>query len=147
MPHVPGLRSPYDLVGGLVHFGRMIDKIRLHARGVLPSDYHAGVGNGHDKILTTFLQLEYEQLRAHVLAHPDANEEQILEWAYANGRRLAAIDLTVFNGFLTKRGLRDGRSAALIDWLAKSNLPADAAQTNFDYIELDEGRPARRLTL
>jgi hypothetical protein len=26
-------RSPYDVVGGLVYFPRMLDKIRLHARG------------------------------------------------------------------------------------------------------------------
>jgi hypothetical protein len=29
------LRSPPEKVGGLVHFGRMLDKIRLHARGEL----------------------------------------------------------------------------------------------------------------
>jgi len=36
--HVPGLRSPSAKVGGLVYFGSMLDKIRLHAAGKLPSD-------------------------------------------------------------------------------------------------------------
>jgi len=36
---IPELRSPYDKVDGLVYFGRMIDKIRLHTAGKLPAEY------------------------------------------------------------------------------------------------------------
>ena len=39
MPNIPGLRSCYDKVGRLIYFGRMLDKIRLHAAGQLPPDY------------------------------------------------------------------------------------------------------------
>lgn len=39
---VPGLRSAYDEVGGIVYFGRMLDKIRLKAKGQLPTDYKTG---------------------------------------------------------------------------------------------------------
>ena len=35
MPNIPGLRSTYAKVGRLVYFGRMLDKIRLHAAGQL----------------------------------------------------------------------------------------------------------------
>ena len=35
MPRVEALRGPYELVGGLMHFGRMVDKMRLHAVGNL----------------------------------------------------------------------------------------------------------------
>jgi gluconokinase len=35
MPNIPGLRSCYDKVGRLIYFGRMLDKIRLHAAGQL----------------------------------------------------------------------------------------------------------------
>ena len=45
MAQVP-LRSPSEKVGGLFYFGRMLDKIRLHAKGELPSDYHANLGKG-----------------------------------------------------------------------------------------------------
>jgi len=144
MPAIPGLRSPYDLVGGLVHFGRMIDKIRLHARGELPADYQPGLGKGgHDRVFCAFFQIDYERLSGHVLANPAATDEQLLEWVYDHGRRPTPIDLTVFDGFLSKRGWRDQSAVYLPNWLAKSGLPPDAAQTNFDYIELDEGRPAR----
>lgn len=44
MPHVPGLRSCYAKVGRLIYFGRMLDKIRLHAAGRLPDEYHAQLG-------------------------------------------------------------------------------------------------------
>ena len=37
-------RSPYDMVGGLVYFPRMFDKIRLHGRGDLPEAYHNNLG-------------------------------------------------------------------------------------------------------
>ena len=38
------LRSPADLVGGVVYFGRMIDKLRLHHAGQLPADYVTNLG-------------------------------------------------------------------------------------------------------
>jgi len=43
---VPGLRSAYDEVGGIVYFGRMLDKIRLKAKGQLPTDYKTGTSCG-----------------------------------------------------------------------------------------------------
>jgi len=50
MPYVPGLRSPYDKVGRLVYFGRMLDKIRLHAIGKLPPDYQSDLGDDQPKL-------------------------------------------------------------------------------------------------
>ena len=38
-------RSPYDKVGGIVFFGRLIDKIRLHLAGKLPDTYNLGESN------------------------------------------------------------------------------------------------------
>jgi len=147
MAIVSGLRSPYELVGGLVHFGRMIDKIRLHAAGKLPADYHGAMGNGHDRIFCSFMRLDYAAFREHVLAHPDATEDSLLEWAYAHGRRFEPIDITVINGFLSKRGWRDQSAARLPQWLEGSGFSRDAAQTNFDFIELDEGRVARGMSV
>ena len=34
----------YDKVGRLIYFGRMLDKIRLHAAGQLPPDYAENLG-------------------------------------------------------------------------------------------------------
>jgi hypothetical protein len=40
---VPGLRSSFEKVGGIVYFGRMLDKIRLHAAGRLPDGYNVRI--------------------------------------------------------------------------------------------------------
>ncbi len=42
---VPGLRSSDQKVGGIVFFGRMLDKIRLHAVGQLPPGYNLGASD------------------------------------------------------------------------------------------------------
>jgi hypothetical protein len=39
-------RSPFDQVGGLVYFARMLDKIRLSARGQLRQDFQKNLGMG-----------------------------------------------------------------------------------------------------
>ena len=57
---IHGLRSSYEKVGGIVFFGRMLDKIRLHAQGKLPADYN--LGNGLDGRCTRFLKVEYPGL-------------------------------------------------------------------------------------
>jgi hypothetical protein len=38
-------RSPNEAVGGMLYFGRMLDKIRLHANGKLGTEYHAKLGH------------------------------------------------------------------------------------------------------
>jgi len=143
MPHVPGLRSPYDTVGGIVHFGRMLDKIRLHAAGKLPADYHHALGAGHDRVLCAFLRIDYAALREETSRRPGATDTELPEWAFDHGRRPDPIDYEIINGFLSKRGWRDRSAANLPKWLAGSGLPPGAALTNFDFIELDEGRTAR----
>ena len=62
-------KSPSEMVGGLRYFGRMLDKIRLRARGDLPSDYHANLGhrNAMDGVMCNFMRIDYEQLRQRVL--------------------------------------------------------------------------------
>jgi len=71
MPYVPGLRSPYDKVGRLVYFGRMLDKIRLHAIGKLPPDYQSNLGDPQPKLndgrCCRFLGIEYRALAARTL--------------------------------------------------------------------------------
>ena len=47
-------RSPNEKVGGLVYFGRMLDKARLKAAGDLPPDLHQNLGTGFDKEMRGF---------------------------------------------------------------------------------------------
>jgi aryl-alcohol dehydrogenase-like predicted oxidoreductase len=51
------------------YFGRMLDKIRLHARGELHSDYHRNLGHPQaaDGALCNFLRVNYKDLRQRVL--------------------------------------------------------------------------------
>ena len=62
--NVPGLRSPYDTIGGIVYFGRMLDKIRLHGERKLPADYHDHLGKGFDLRCCNFLRVQYDRVVA-----------------------------------------------------------------------------------
>jgi gluconokinase len=68
MPKIPGLRSCYEKVGRLIYFGRMLDKIRLHAAGQLPPDCHDFIGEPHlftlDGRCCRFLGVPYAEIRA-----------------------------------------------------------------------------------
>lgn len=138
MPHVPGLRSTYARVGGLVYFGRMCDKIRLHAAGCLPADYHENFGRGFDARAAAFLRVTHADLVARVTAGGD--EEEILAWALAHGGPRSEAERAVWNAFMQKRGWRDDSSALLRERIADYGLAAHPIETWFDLIEFDEGR-------
>ena len=78
-------RSPYDMVSGVIYVPRMLDKIRLHARGVLAEAYHNNLGREFDGHCLTFLHVQYSDLREQVLA--GGSDDEILEWCFVNGRR------------------------------------------------------------
>lgn len=135
--NIPGLRSDRVTVGGLVFFGRMLDKIRLHAAGRLPAEYNRGTG--FDARLCRYLRIEYEQLVAKALNEGD--DEKVLAWCYATGRQLTDEDIFVFNGFLTKRGWEDDISEWIVAQKAKMGLSHRSdIQTAFDIHDADEGR-------
>lgn len=130
---IPGLRSDYDQVGGIVFFGRMLDKIRLKAAGTLPAEFYTGTANRthFDARCCTFLQVDYAALTARVLQ--GGTDEQILEWCYQQGRRPTADEIEIWNGFMTKRGWRDGGSAELVEAKRTAGLGArEDIQTWFD---------------
>lgn len=149
MPHVPGLRSPYARVGRLVYFGRMPDKIRLHACGELPADYAENLGDGEptvfDARLCRFLRVPFAQIQTHTLANPNASDADILAWAEAH---VVANDLPsrtdeeceIFCAFLSKRGWRDTGAAILARRVAEPAVAGQPIACMFDYIDFDEGR-------
>ena len=63
---MPYPRSPYEKVGGIVYFGRMLDKIRLKSAGELHPDLHQNLGIGFDKRCVDFLRVSYQELAARV---------------------------------------------------------------------------------
>jgi hypothetical protein len=139
MPAVPGLRSPYAPVDRLVYVGRMFDKIRLHARGELPADFHAALGQGLDLRASTFLQVDYAWVRQRVLA--GGTDEAILADLFARGGPRSDHDCVVWSRFLSKLGWRDDRSAFLQKRVVENGLTGQGIETFFDLIELDEDRP------
>ena len=142
MPHVPGLRSCYAKVGRLVYFGRMLDKIRLHAAGKLPADYQKNLGDGQFLVLDgrccRFLGVRYADLREQVLA--GGSDEDVLAWAHANGTARTDEECHMWNRFIVKLGWRDERSTVLPQRIIDSGLVGKPIETVIDHIEFDEGR-------
>lgn len=139
--NVAGLRSPNDKTGGIVYFGRMIDKIRLHAEGRLPDDYVANLGEGFDLRCVRFLGISYQALCERVRSEPDQHDETILQWCFQNGRQPDEELVTVWNECMRKRGWNDDLSGRLQQRLAEGGFAHRTdIQTLFDYIDLDEGR-------
>src|SRR3974390_2910646 len=100
---IPGLRRSFEMVGGVVFFGRMLDKIRLHAQGQLPADYNRGTG--FDARTCRFLRVDYAQLAARVLQ--GGTDEEILDWCFQQGCHPSEEEIFIWNAFMTKRGWRD----------------------------------------
>ena len=141
--HVPNLRSPYVQVGGLYYLARMLDKIRLHAAGQLPQEYHANLGSGFDGRTLSFLWLEYPALVDRV--KQGGTDEEVLDWAYGQGRQPSPEELEVWNDFMLKRGWNDDSSERLVLRKRESNFQdRDDIQTFFDYIDADEGRALQK---
>lgn len=139
MPSVPGLRSPYALVGRLVYFGRLLDKIRLHARAALPADYTANLGRGFDGRCCAFLRVNYDALKTRTLAG-DLADDALLAWCHAHGGARTDEECEIWNGFMMKRGWRDAGAEALARRIRESHLEAKTVATMFDYLDFDEDR-------
>lgn len=130
-------KSGYVAVGGLVFFARMLDKIRLHAAGVLPADYK--LGTGLDAYMCRFLQLEHAAIADRARTEPD--DMRVLEWCFVQARRPSADEIAYFNAFMSKRGWRDKYSAKLAESKAKRGIAdRDDIQTTFDLQDFEEGR-------
>jgi len=138
MATVP-LRSPSEKVGRLFHFGRMLDKIRLHAKGELPPDYHPNLGKGFDEKCVKFLRINYDQLVERVKR--GGADEEILQWCFDNGRRPSEDDIYVWNEFMRKRGWNDEVSEILKRRKQEAGISDRSdIETAFQFIDADEGR-------
>src|SRR4051812_48758765 len=133
------VRSPSDKVGGVLYFGRMLDKIRVHARGELPEDYQPNLGKGFDAKCCAFLNVDYAQLTERV--KEGGNDEEMLEWAFTNGRRPSGDEITMWNEFMRKFGWRD-HAAEILERRKREAGMQDRPdiETMFQFIDADEGR-------
>jgi len=129
---------------GLVYFARMLDKIRLKARGELPPDYFVG-GVEEDPTLfdarcARFLGVNYDEMAERTLK--GGSDEEILQWCFERGRKPSDEEIQIWNAFLLKRGWRDEASADLQAAKVRNGW-ADRAdiQTWADLHDVEEGRP------
>lgn len=136
------LRSPREMVGGIMVFGRILDKIRLQARGELPQGWHLGVIPGKrtfDDRVCCLLGISFEALTQRVLE--GGSDEEILEWCFQMGRRPDAEHIELFNGFMMKRGWRDAASSGLESQKQEAGLGhREDILTFFDLMDTEEGR-------
>lgn len=141
---IPGLRSAYDEVGGIVYFARMLDKIRLKARGELPAGYNIGTKEWYDfdSRCTRFLKVRYSAVRARTLR--GGSDLEVLRWCFRNGRKPGAEEVEIWNTFMRKRGWKDGSSEGLAADKRAAGLAArKEIVTWFDLFDAEEGRPKR----
>jgi len=143
MPHIPGLRSPYAKVGRLVYFGRMLDKVRLHAAGKLPPDYVANLGDQGDPSMfdarcCRFFGVSYADLARRALA--GESDEAVLAWAEKHGKPHTDEEYEIWNMFLSKRGWRDVATPRVKMRVDAAGLQDKPIVTMFDFLDYDEGR-------
>lgn len=141
MPAVEGLRSPYDKsAGGLLHFGRMIDKIRLMQAGKLPEDYHRnyGLSVGLDGQLCGMLNVHFKEIEARV--HEGGTEAEIAEWAFSRGLRPNRVQTYIWNEYLRKFGWNDRVTPYLQELKKEMGMEHVPQQTSLELIEVHEGR-------
>ena len=116
---VEGITSCFEKTGGLFYFARMCSKIRQHAQGKLPNDYHEMLGQGFDGRTCRYLRVRYEDVRAQVLS--GKTDVEVLDWCFANGRRLTDEETLIYNSFMSKRGWHDDETDGFIPEMIKKH--------------------------
>lgn len=131
-------RSPYDRLGGFVHLPRLIDKARLHRKGLLNGYNYKTVG--FDKHLLAFLKLNPDafEVAANLLESDDA----VLEWIAANGAKHAEEEIEHWNQAMISRHPDSAvKRARFLHFLKEAGGEGRKdIRTYFDLIEFDEGR-------
>jgi gluconokinase len=144
----PGLRSPHEKVGGLVYFGRMLDKIRRHAAGKLPPEYVENLGEKNwyffDARCCRFLGVKYAALVRRV--RHGGTDAQILRWCFKAGGKKTPEQVAIWSMFLAKRGWRDEASGGVAgDKAAAGFARRKDIVTWFDLLDAEEGRKVRKV--
>jgi hypothetical protein len=134
-------KSPREKTSGMIYFPRMLDQIRLHARGELGEDYHGNRGHrkAADGACCNFLRVNYDDLRERALQ--GGTDQEILEWCFEKGRRLNEGDIMVWNAFNSKLGWNDFATPTLKKLKQRHGI-TDRTDivTIADLIDFDEGR-------
>src|ERR1700730_3244872 len=92
-------RSPYEKLGGYVHLPRLIDKAKLHLKGLLDGYNYKTVG--FDKHLLTFLKLNADAFEEAVNRLED--DDAVLSWVQENSAKHNADEIEHWNQAMISR--------------------------------------------
>jgi Domain of unknown function (DUF5069) len=136
------LRSPRESLGVYILLPRLIDKVRLHARGELPPPYVAnllGTGITLDGRFLAFTGLNAEALREAILSSRD--DDEVLAWVQQHARPTTTLEQQAW-----AKEIDDYRpDGALLEY-RQAMYPGLAARVDvgslsvLDLIDMDEGR-------
>lgn len=131
-------RSPYERLGGYVHLARLIDKARLHRKGLL-NGYNYKT-TGFDKHLLAFLKVDPEAFEEAVGRSED--DQTILEWVERNGAKHSPEQVEEWNQAMISRAPDSPvKKARFLHFLKEAGgAERKDIRTYFDLIEFDEGR-------
>ncbi|MBS0156964.1 MAG: DUF5069 domain-containing protein [Nitrospira sp.] len=136
------LRSPRERLGGYVILPRLIDKVRLHAQGLLPEPYVPFLlrpGLSLDGRFLAFTGLQREALRQAVLSNDD--DEAILAWVTATALLHTSQEIEAWSDGLVR--LQPDRALARLLGRLSPELAKQVEFTQhplFDLIDMDERR-------
>jgi len=131
-------RSPYEKLGGYVHLPRLIDKAKLHRKGLLDGYNYKTVG--FDKHLLAFLRIKGDAFEE--IANELDDDEKILEWVNTNGVKHSPEEIEHWNqAMIARHPDTAAKKARFIHFLKESGgAGRKDIKTYFDLIEFDEGR-------
>jgi Domain of unknown function (DUF5069) len=136
------LRSPRESLGGYILLPRLIDKVRLLAKGQLPQAYATNVlkdGLTLDGRFLSFTGLNAEALRQVILS--SRTDEDVLAWVQKHARPTTAAEKQVWAEQID----RYRPDAALVEYRTRV-YPELVAHVDvgslsvLDLIDMDEGR-------
>jgi hypothetical protein len=131
-------RSPYDRLGGYVHLPRLIDKARLHRKGLLDGYNYKTVG--FDKHLLAFLKLNGDQFEE--VSNRFDEDRDILRWVEENSAQHSPDEIEHWNQQMILRHPDTAAKQARFNHFLKEagGEGRRDIKTYFDLIEFDEGR-------
>ncbi len=131
-------RSPYDRLGGYVHLPRLIDKARLHRKGLLNGYNYKTVG--FDKHLLAFLQLDPDAFEEVASRYED--DDAVLTWVQQNGAKHSGDAIEQWNqAMISRHPDTAAKRARFLHFLKEAGGEGRTdIKTYFDLIEFDEGR-------
>ncbi|MDA8029352.1 MAG: DUF1348 family protein [Nitrospiraceae bacterium] len=147
------LRSPREKLGGYVILPRLIDKVRLHEKKLLPDDYIPNLLKGFDPEtglfpfdgrFLAFVGTDPEELRKTILDSID--DQSVIRWLDRVGRTHSPEEKEKWSEMLSewfseptpeRISYRTQAFPGLVDLLGKQAL---GCANSFDLIDYDEGR-------